>query len=142
MNIIGDIQRIKNKRDSRHQDIEIHIDQIAYLTHKKDGRFFQLFEYVDNLNTPLVITGDCLSRAPNTDFEEEDYAFHVYDKTNDTYTLNEHKQLTLSLVYIKEDNLTILNAGTYSVTVINAEFEQIKRNRSKDKKLNKGKKKG
>ena len=141
MKLIGDIQRIKNKRDSQHQDIEIHLDQIEYITHRKDGRFYQPFEFVDVLDTPLVITGDCLSRAPKTDFEEEDHVFYVYDKTGDTYTRNENKSLTLTLIYVEEADQTILNSGTYSITVPNAEFDQIKRDRSKDKKLNKGKKK-
>jgi len=144
MKLIGDILRIKNQRDSRNQDIEIQVDQISYLTHKKDGRFFQPFEFEDVLDTPLIITGDCLSRAPNTDFEEEDYSFHVFDKTNDTYTLNPTKQLSLTLVYAEEAEQTILSTGTYSITVSNEEFAQIKRDRSKDKKLNKrnDKKKG
>lgn len=142
MELTGNILRIKNKRDSRQQDIAIHIDRIEYITHKKDGRFYQPFAYEDILNSPLIITGDCLARAPNTDFEEEAYAFRVYDKNGDTYTLNENKHLILNLVYVEEAEQNILNSGTYSVTVTNAEFDQIKRDRSKDKKLNKGKKKG
>jgi len=141
MKVIGDILRIKNVRSSQHQDIEVHIDEIYYITQKRDGRFFQPFEYVDALDTPLVISGDLLARAPNTDFEEEDFNFYVFDKTDETYTINENKHLNLTLVYVEEVEQTILNTGTYSVTVPNEEFERIKKERSKNKKLNKGKNK-
>jgi hypothetical protein len=136
MKLVGNILRIKNKRDSQHQDIEIHIDKITYLTQKKDGRFYQSFEFIDELDTPLVLTGDCLARTPNTDFEEEDFTYQVFDKTHDTYTLNPHKELTLTLVYAEEAEQLILSAGTYAVTVLPAEFEQLKRDRSKSNKLN------
>jgi hypothetical protein len=139
MELKGNILRIKNKRDNQHRDIEIHVDKIEYITHKKDGRFYQAFDYVDILDTPLIITGDCLSRAPKTDFEAEDYVFHVFDKIGDTYILNENKRLVLTLVYVEEAEQTILNTGTYSVTVSNEEFDQIKRDRSKEKKSNKRK---
>ena len=139
MKLIGDILPIKNKRDDQHRDIEIHIDQIEYITYKKDGRFFQPFDFIDDLDTPVVITGDCLARAPKNDFEEEDYVFKVYDKIGDDYSLNENKSLVLTLVYVEEAEQTILNSGTYSITMPNDEFNKIKRERSQEKKLNKGK---
>ena len=138
MKLIGDILRIKNKRDDQHRDIEIHIDQIEYITHKKDGRFFQPFDFIDDLDAPVVITGDYLARAPKNDFEEEDYVFKVYDKIGEDYILSENKNLVLTLIYVEEAEQTILNSGTYSITVSNDEFNQIKRERSQEKKLNKG----
>jgi len=139
MKVIGDILRIKNVRNSRLQDIEVHVDQIAYITHKKDGLFFQPFEYIDTLGTPLIITGDLLARAPNTDFDEEDFNFYVFDKAGEIYTMNENKHLTLTLVYVEEEGQTILNSGTYSVIVPNDEFEQIRKQGNKTKKQIKGK---
>jgi len=139
MKVIGNIRQIKNTRNSRLQDIEVYIDHISYITHKKDGRFYQPFEYVDTLDSPFIITGDCLALAPNLDFEEEDFNFFVFDKTGEVYTLNDNKRLTLTLVYADEAEQTILNTGTYTVTVPNEEFEQIKKERSKNKKLNQGK---
>ena len=139
MKVIGNILQIKKNRDNQLQEIEVHIDQISYITHKKDGHFFQAFEYVDDLDRPIIITGDCLSLAPNPDFEKEDFNFYVYDKAGEIYTMNENKHLTLTLVYVEEEGQTILNTGTYTVTVPNNEFEQIKKERSKNKKLNKGK---
>lgn len=141
MTLTGNIQRIKSKREDRNQDIVLAIDKIVYVTYKKDGRFYQAFEYIDWLDMPLVITGDCLSRAPNIDFQEEDFAFLVYDKAAESYIIIENKKLVLTLVYVEESEETILHSGTYSVVVPNAEFEQIKRERHKNKKLNKGKNK-
>jgi len=141
MKVIGNISQIKNTRNSQLQDIEVYVDQISYITHKKDGRFYQSFEYVDTLDSPLIITGDCLSLAPNPDFEEEDFNFYVFDKTGDVYTMNENKRLILTLVYAEEAEQIILNTGTYTVTVPNEEFEQIRKERSKNKKLYQGKNK-
>lgn len=139
MKLTGDINRVKNKRDSRNQDIEIHVDKIMYITQRKDGRFFQAFDYEDELDTPVVITGDMLARTPNTDFAKDDYTFQVYDKTDDTYTLNPNKELTLTVIYPEEADQPILSALTYAVTVTNKEFDQIKRDRSQEKKSSKKK---
>jgi hypothetical protein len=56
--------------------------------------------------------------------------------------LNEQKDLVVTMEYIEEDDLTILTSVSYSVRVSNDEFQQIKRDRNKDKmtKLRKNKK--
>jgi len=141
MKVIGNILQIKNTRNSQLQNIEVHVDQIAYTTQKKDGHFFQPFEFIDTLDTLLVITGDLLARAPNTDFDEEDFNFYVFDKAGDVYNMNENKRLTLTLVYVEEEEQTILNSGTYTVTVPNDEFERLKKEQSKNRKSNQGKNK-
>src|SRR5688500_4620593 len=102
MKLSGNILQVKNKRENKNQDIVLEIDEVEYITHKKDGRFFQPFDHVAELNPPLLITGDCLSRAPKADFDEDDFSFHVYDKEGETYTLNPNKKLTITLVTLEE----------------------------------------
>lgn len=133
MRLTGDIREITHKRDSRHRDIALTIDRIEYLTSKKDGHFFQDFDYVDELDTPLVLTGDCLARSDKKLWEPGEYAFQVYDKAGEDYVRNDSKHLLVALEYIEEDDLTILRSAKYSVTVSNQEFQQIKTSRNKDK---------
>jgi hypothetical protein len=139
MKLLGDIRRIKNRRDSLNQDIEIHLDKIEYITHKKDGRYFQPFEFIDQLDSPLVITGDCLSRSDDKYLEEGEHAFKVYDKAGDTYALNPNKHLSVILEHDFDTAETILTSLTYSVTVSNEEFKQLQSHRPTDKAPPKGK---
>ncbi|MDX5421048.1 MAG: hypothetical protein LPK07_01495 [Hymenobacteraceae bacterium] len=139
MRLIGNIQNIKHSRDNRNKDIEVHISTVEYITQKKDGRFFQPFDYVDELETPLIITGDCLARTDNKHLEEGEYEFKVYDKAGDDYELNPNKYLSLSTAYDFDADVTILTSLYYTVTVSNEEFEQIRKERNKAKKQKKGK---
>lgn len=133
MKLIGDIKKITTKRDSKHQGIELHIDRIEYLTHKKDGRYFQAFDYEDELEIPLVITGDRLSLKNLKPLEEGEYEYNVFDKVGEDYKLNENIQLELTLAYDFEEDLTILTTGYYGVTIPPKEFEQLKKEREKEK---------
>ena len=139
MRLIGNIQNIKHSRDNRNKDIEVHISTVEYITQKKDGRFFQPFDYVDELETPLIITGDCLARTDNKHLEEGEYEFKVYDKAGEDYELNPNKYLSLSTAYDFDADVTILTSLYYTVTVSNEEFEQIRKERNKAKKQKKGK---
>lgn len=141
MKLTGNILDIKQKRDSRHQDIALEINRIEYVTHKKDGRYYQPFEFVDELEKPLVITGDCLSRINNNHLEEGEYEFNVFDKAGDDYVLNENKFLSITTAYDYDDQLMILSSVLYTVTVTNEEFKQIKTDRYKATKGKSGKKK-
>lgn len=134
MKLIGNILDIKNTRDSRNSEIELHISRVEYVTHKKDGRFYQPFEFEDELDTPLVITGDCLARINNKLLKEGEYEFEVYDKVDEEYTLNPDKQLSLSIEYDFDADVTILSSLYYTVIVSNEEFKEIKAERNKQKK--------
>ena len=138
MKLNGNIRRIKNKRDSKNQDISLEIDEVEYITYKKDGRFFQPFDHTASLNPPVLITGDCLALAPKTDFDEDDFSYQVYEKDGETYTLNPDKKLTITLITPEETGETILHSGTYSVTIPNDMFEDIKRESYRNKKPKKG----
>ncbi|WP_299759106.1 hypothetical protein [uncultured Pontibacter sp.] len=134
MKLIGNILDIKNTRDSRNSEIELHISRVEYVTHKKDGRFYQPFEFEDELDTPLVITGDCLARINNKLLKEGEYEFEVYDKVDEEYILNPDKQLSLSIEYDFDADVTILSSLYYTVIVSNEEFKEIKAERNKQKK--------
>src|SRR5690606_34547736 len=121
MRLKGDIQQIKNKRDDKNSAIELYLDRIEYVTHKKDGRYYQPFELIEELETPLVITGDCLARVTNKHLEEGEYEFQVYDKTEEGYELNPDKELALTITYDFDTDLTILTEVYYTVTVTNEE---------------------
>ncbi|WP_114784178.1 hypothetical protein [Botryobacter ruber] len=140
MRLTGNLLDIKTKREDKNQDIQLEIDKIEYITHKKDGKYFQPFEFIDELETPLVITGDCLARNTTQPLEEGEYEFKVYDKTDDAYVLNPDKQLHVTLEHDFDSGLTILTFGTYVVTVSNEEFQQLKSERAKQKKQKKGRK--
>ncbi|KAA9345597.1 hypothetical protein [Adhaeribacter soli] len=133
MKLTGDIKRIKNKRDDRNQDIEIEVDKIEYLTSKKDGRYFQAFDFEETLETPLVITGDCLALKPGKPAEEDEYEFNVYDKEGEEYVLNPDKFLSLSIAYDFDEDLTILTSVYYSVTLPPKDFEELKKEKEKER---------
>jgi len=139
MRLTGNILDIKQKRDSKHQGTAIEVDQIEYVTHKKDGKYSQPFEFIDELPAPLVITGDCLARLSNNYQEEGEYKFQVYDKEGDDYVLNQNKSLTISTAYDYDDQLLILSSVRYMVTISNEEFKQLKTDRYKTNKAKKGK---
>ncbi|WP_347159452.1 hypothetical protein [Pontibacter chitinilyticus] len=134
MRLTGNLRDIKEKRENKNQPIEIQVDQIEYLTHKKDGRYYQPFEFVDELDVPFVITGDCLARSNKAHLEEGEFEFDVYDKTGDAYVRNENKALFVTTVYDEAEQVTILSSVTYVVTVSNEAFRQIKTDRYEAKK--------
>jgi hypothetical protein len=138
MKLTGDLLRVKTKRENKNADIRLEIDEVEYITHKKDGRFFQPFDHVAQLNPPLFITGDCLSRAPAADFDDEDYRFFVYEKEGETYVQNPDKRLVVTIVQVEETGETLLHSGTYTVTISNDAFEDIKRESYRSKKPKKG----
>ncbi|GAB3812074.1 hypothetical protein [Pontibacter rugosus] len=139
MKLQGNILDIKNTRDSKNLGIEIHLDKIEYITNKKDGRYNQPFDFIDELETPMVITGDCLARINNKHLQDGEYDFQVYDKVGEEYVLNPDKFLSVLITYDFEADITILTSVEYSVTVTNEEFKQIKAERSKEKKQLRGK---
>jgi hypothetical protein len=141
MTLTGNILDITPKRDSRHKDIELRVDEVEYVTSRKDGNFFQDFDFVDTLDTPLVLTGDCLARTDKKYDDPGEYTFQVFDKVGDEYVLNDHKHLVITMEYIEEDDLTILTSVSYSVKVSNEEFQQVKRDRNKEKMIKKRKEK-
>ena len=51
MKLTGDIKKITTKREYKHQDIELEIDKVEYMTNKKDGHYFQAFDYEVELET-------------------------------------------------------------------------------------------
>jgi hypothetical protein len=141
MTLTGNILDITNKRNDRHQDIQLRVDQVEYITSKKDGHFFQDFDYQDTLDTPLVLTGDCLARADKIYVDPGEYAFQVFDKVGEEYVLNDKKQLVITMEYVEEDDLTILTSVYFSVRVSNEEFTRIKTDRNKDKMKDRNKEK-
>ncbi|WP_187263528.1 hypothetical protein [Pontibacter beigongshangensis] len=141
MRLKGNILDIKNKRDSKNQEIELYINKISYVTYKKDGKYFQPFDFEDEPDTPLVISGDCLARIQNNLLEEGEYEFQVYDKRGDDYVLNETKLLTITMMYDEVEQQSILSELTYEVTLPNEEFKQLKAERHKAKSAKKGKRK-
>ncbi|NEM97624.1 hypothetical protein [Pontibacter burrus] len=126
MKLIGNIQDIKPKRDNANSHIELHISRIEYITHKKDGKYFQPFELIVEPEKPVVITGDCLSRIQNKQLEEGEYEFEVYDKEGDDYVLNPDKELALTVAYDYDADLNILTELYYTVVVSNEEFKELK----------------
>ncbi|WP_210490634.1 hypothetical protein [Rufibacter aurantiacus] len=144
MKAIGNILNINTQRDSRHKGIEVHLDSIEYLTSKKDGRYYQDFEYLDELETPLVITGDCLARVSGKPSADGEYEFKVYDKVGEEYVLNPDKKLYLTVVYDFDEDLNILSEAYYSVNMPNEEFTQFKMEKEKEKSRKnwKGRKRG
>ncbi|ARS34559.1 hypothetical protein [Pontibacter actiniarum] len=139
MKLVGNIQDIRGSRNTKNEGIALHIDRIEYVTHKKDGRFFQPFDLEVELETPLVITGDCLARTDNKHLEEGEYEFLVYDKVDDGYELNESKQLSIETAYDYDADVTILRSVYYTVTVSNEEFKQLKTEQGKARAAKKGK---
>ncbi|WP_162054227.1 hypothetical protein [Pontibacter pamirensis] len=140
MRVTGNIRQIKNSRDSRNKDIAVHINTVEYITQKKDGKYYQAFDFVDELDIPLVITGDCLALTNSKQSAEGEYEFQVFDTTEeDDYELNENKHLALTLDYDFDAEVAILTSATYTITVSNEDFKQIKSERSKARKQKQGK---
>jgi hypothetical protein len=137
MTLTGNILNITTKRDSSHREVALQVDKVEYITSRKDGHFFQDFDFVDVLDTPLVLTGDCLARVDNKKEAPGEYEFKIFDKVGQEYVRNAQKHLLITMAYIEEDNLTILTSVSYSVRVSNEEFQQIKRDKNKEKMLKK-----
>ena len=133
MTLTGNILQITSKRDNRHKDIQLLVDKVEYITSRKDGHFFQDFAYEETLDTPLRLTGDCLARAEKKYTEPGEYIFQVYDKVGEEYVLDNRKQLVVYLEYIEEEDLHVLTSLSYSITVSNAEFDQIKKEKNREK---------
>lgn len=131
MRLTGDIRKITTKRDSKNQDIEILIDRVEYLTHKKDGNYFQTFDYEVALETPLVITGDRLALKNAKPSADGEYEYNVYELVGEEYVLNADKILDLTLAYYPEEDLTILSTGYYAETLPPKEFELLKKEHEK-----------
>ncbi|HEY4651241.1 MAG TPA: hypothetical protein VIG72_07490 [Pontibacter sp.] len=126
MRLKGNLRDIKTKRDSANKDIEVHIGKVEYVTHKKDGKYYQPFELVVELSDPLVITGDCLARVLSKQLEEGEFEFEIYDREGEEYVLNPNKELALTITYDFETDQTILTELYYTVTVSNEEFKELK----------------
>ena len=139
MRLVGNISDIKHKRDNKNEGIQVFVDKIEYITNKKDGKYYQPFDYEVDLETPIVITGDCLSQTGNSQPKEGEYEFNVYDKEGDEYVLNPSKQLSLTIVYDFDTDLTILSSVYYTVEVSNEEFKDLKRQGHKERTSKKGK---
>lgn len=139
MKLVGNIRQIKQHRDSNNEQVELHVDKVEYITHKKDGKYYQPFDFVEELDTPLVITGDCLALASTKHIAEGENFFVVFDKVGGGYELNGNKQLALTVAHDFESDTTLVTSATYTVTVSNEEFTQLKSDRSKARKQKKGK---
>jgi hypothetical protein len=135
MRLVGNILDITKNREDKNKDVEVHLDMVEYITYKKDGHYSQPFDFVDDLATPLIITGDQLSRANPIRSNEGEHEFKVYDRADDgTYELNENKILKLTTVYDFDLDLTILSAAEYTIIVSGEEFKEIKRDRATNNK--------
>ncbi len=139
MRLVGNISDIKHKRDNKNEGIQVYVDKIEYITHKKDGKYYQPFDYEVELEEPIMITGDCLSQTGNSQPKEGEYEFDVYDKVGDEYVHNPDKQLSLTIVYDFDTDLTILSSVYYTVVVSNEEFKELKRLGHKERTAPKGK---
>jgi len=140
MRLTGDIKKIKQKRDDQNKDIAIEVDKIEYITYKKDGKYFQPFDFTDELDIPFVLTGDLLARNISKYTEEGEHQFHVYDLVDDEYILNPDKQLLLNTAFDFDLGQMILTFVHYTITVSNEEFKQLKSNNAKSKRQQKGRK--
>ena len=127
MKLTGDIRKIGFKRDSKFQDIALEIDKVEYLTHKKDGHYFQAFDYEVELENPIRITGDRLAKKNLKPTEEGEIEFQVFDLIDGEYVLNENIQLEVITVYDFDEDLLILSSGYYAVTIPPKEFEALKK---------------
>lgn len=133
MKLTGDIRKIKTKREDQHADIVLEINRVEYLTHKKDGHYFQAFDYDVDLATPLLLTGDRLARKHAKPGKDGELEFLVYDKTETGYALNENIKLEIEVAYDFEEDLQILSSVYYSVTLPPKEFETLKQELEKEK---------
>ncbi|WP_192821307.1 hypothetical protein [Rufibacter sp. LB8] len=135
MKIVGNIQAITPNRSSKNKNVELHIDRVEYLTQKKDGRYYQDFDYIDDLDSPLVITGDFLALATDKKLPEGELAFKVYDLVEGEYVHNPQKYLAITLFYDFDENQTILSEVDYVITLDRETFEQLMAAREKEKGL-------
>ena len=140
MRLVGNISDIKNKRDSKNAGIEVYISKIEYITYKKDGKYFQPFDYEVELDKPIVITGDCLAQTSNSQPKEGEYEFSVFEKVDGDFILNPDKQLSLTMTDVEEAGISVLTSVYYTVTVSNEEFQELKRKGHKDRVAKKGRK--
>lgn len=140
MRVVGNIRQIKQQRDTGNQEVALHLDKVEYITHRKDGKYYQPFDFVEELDTPLVITGDCLALAGAKHVTEGENAFVVFDKVAEDYVLNENKQLSLTVAHDFDSDTTLVTSATYIVTVSNEEFTQLKSARNKARKQSKSRK--
>lgn len=139
MKLVGNILSITKQREDNNKKVEIHLDRVEYVTYKKDGHYSQPFDFVDDLSTPLIITGDHLSRTNPIRSNEGDHEFKVYDKAEDgSYVLNETKSLKLTTEYDYDLDITILSAAEFTITVSNEEFKQIQKERGANQRQKKG----
>lgn len=139
MKLKGNISDVKQKRDSKNAGIEVQINKIEYITHKKDGKYYQPFDYEVELETPLVITGNCLAQTSNSQPKDGEYEFDVYDIVDGAYVHNPNKQLSLTVAYDYDADLNILTSVYYTVTISNEEFKELKRQGHKSRVSKKGK---
>src|SRR5688572_7771970 len=133
MKLTGDIRKIGLKRNNKFQDISLEIDKVEYLTHKKDGRYFQAFDYEVELENPIVITGDRLAKKDLKPTEEGELEFQVYDLIEGEYVLNENVQLEIITAYDFDEDLLILSSVYYAVTIPPKDFEALKKEQEKSK---------
>jgi hypothetical protein len=138
MKLTGNILNVKNKRDDRNAGIALEIDKIEYITHKKDGKYYQPFDLMVELEEPITITGDCLARKDDKHLPEGEYDFLVYDKEGDDYVLNEDKFLSILMMYDEEDQEHFLSSVEYTVTVSNEDFKALKEEQHKLRASKKG----
>ncbi|MDX5346798.1 MAG: hypothetical protein LPK19_06095 [Hymenobacteraceae bacterium] len=143
MKLIGNLLNIKTKREDKNKNIELYFDQIEYVTAKRDGHYTQEFSFVEDLEQPLILTGDCLARTTNKDLEENEYEFDVYDKVGDEYVLNPDKYLSVLLINDVDLDEPILTSVYYTITVSPVELREIEAKKTKEQKFKnrKGKKK-
>lgn len=139
MRLTGNINDIKQKRDSKNEGIAIEIDKIEYITYKKDGKYYQPFDFVQELDTPFIITGDQLAKINTHHLEEGELEFQVYDKVGDAYELNPDKKLAVTIAHDFDINQTLLTFVAYTVIISIEEFKKIKTASSNAKKQQKGK---
>ena len=132
MKLTGDLRKIGTKRDSKFQDISLEVNKIEYLTYKKDGHYFQAFDYEVELENPMVITGDRLARK-NLKLPEGEISFDVYDKQGEEYVLNENIKLEVELEYDFEEDILLVTSVYYAVTLPPKDFEFLKKAYEKDK---------
>ena len=133
MKLVGNISDIKNKRDTKNAGIEVYINKVEYITYKKDGKYFQPFDYEVELDTPLVITGDRLAQTANSQPKDGEYEFSVYEIVDEEYVLNPDKQLSLSMAFVEEAGINVLTSVYYTETVSNEVFQELKRKGHKER---------
>jgi hypothetical protein len=127
MKLTGDIRKIGTKREDKNQDISLEINRIEYLTHKKDGNYYQAFDLEVVLEKPLIITGDQLARKNIKPSEEGEIIFELYDKVGDEYVLNKNLELEIIVAYDMEEDLLILSSVYYAEMLPPKEFEAFKK---------------